>query len=113
MYYFICLCLCVVFNAQRISENPLRNIVFPEYCGDQSSIPQDKICDVYITIPSNAIIYQRNIEGECIISVHVCMYVPICKIICAYIPLSTYILMYCITHSCYNPEKNEEESIDE
>jgi len=90
----------IVFNAQRISENPLRNIVFPEYCGDQSSIPQDKICDVYITIPSDAIIYQRNIEGNCIISVHVCMYIPICKIICTavrtYIPIRIYlILMYC------------------
>ena len=64
------MCLFVVFNVQRISENPYKNIVFPEYCDDQSSMPKDAICDVYITIPSNAIIYQRNIEGKCIVHLH-------------------------------------------
>lgn len=60
-------CVFVVFNVQRVPENPVNNIIFPEHCDDQVAFPDDTFCNVYITIPANAVIYQRNIEGMYII----------------------------------------------
>ena len=62
--------MIVVFNAQRIPENPVNTIVFPEHCDEQVAVDDDKFCDVYISIPANAIIYQRNTEGT-----YVCNYI--------------------------------------
>ena len=50
----------VVFNVQRVPDNPVNDVIFPEYCNDQVAV---EYCNVYITIPNSAIIYQRNIEG--------------------------------------------------
>ena len=52
-----------VFNAQVVPENPASDITFPEHCDDQVTSPDATICNVYITIPANAIIHQRNVEG--------------------------------------------------
>ena len=46
-----------------VPENPASDITFPDYCDDQVTLPNTTICDVYITIPANAIIHQRNVEG--------------------------------------------------
>ena len=74
--------ILLVFNAQMISDLP-KDVVFPEYCGDSVATSDGKnSCDVYITIPANAIIYQRSIE-----SMYICMFVHRCDI-------ATYIRSY-------------------
>ena len=53
-----------------VSEDLPNDVVFPEYCGDAVASSDGENCDVYITIPANAIIYQRSVE-----SMYICMYV--------------------------------------
>ena len=52
-----------------VSDELLDDVVFPEYCGDTVASSDEENCDVYITIPANAIIYQRSVE-----SMYICMY---------------------------------------
>ena len=65
----------LVFNAQLVPENPLSDIIFPEYCANQVHLSDDELCDVSITIPANAIIYQRTVEGTYMhaVDMYVCM----------------------------------------
>ena len=83
--------ILLVFNAQIISEDLPKYVVFPEYCGDSVATSDGKnSCDVYITIPANAIIYQRSIE-----SMYICMFVHRCDIATYIRSYNKYIILYC------------------
>ena len=63
-----------------VPEDLPYDVVFPEHCRKQVASPDGNNCSVYITIPTNAIIYQRNVERT---YVHAYIYMHI-DLLCMY-----------------------------